>query len=108
MGAEQDDRRRAPRFPLRLPVFLKTCNGKRIEANTFSRDVSSTGISFYLDRPIDEGSELEFIVTLPPEENLQTSIRVSYSAKTVRVNLVWDGTHAVGAAFQSHQFIGQA
>jgi hypothetical protein len=108
MNAELQEKRRAPRFPLRLPVHLKTCNGQKCETATFSRDVSSTGISFYLDHPIEAGSELEFIVTLPPEGELQSAIRVSYSAKAVRVHIVWDGTYGVGADFESYQFIGHA
>jgi PilZ domain-containing protein len=108
MNELQDERRRAPRFPMRLPVFLKTCNGVNYGMSTFSRDVSSTGISFYLDEHIPEGSHLEFIVTLPPEESFKANIRVSYSGKAVRVHRLWNGTYGVAARLQSFEFVGQA
>ena len=103
-----EERRKAPRFSMRLPVFVSRCNGQVLDASTYSHDVSSAGILFYLDSSIEEGTILEFTVSLPPDEVLRLPIRVNYSGKAVRIKKLHNGTFGVAATMESYGFVGEA
>jgi uncharacterized membrane protein len=59
---------------------------RRGEVSTYSRDVSSRGICFFLDTPIAVGADLRFILVLPPEVTLTTALRVRCIARVVRLD----------------------
>jgi hypothetical protein len=63
--ASKTDRRSAPRTVVTLPVCLKTATGQAdVEAQT--RDISTNGVFLYTDSGIDEGSNIEMVLILPP------------------------------------------
>ena len=93
---------------MRLPVFVNRCNGQTVDRSTYSRDVSSAGIYFYMDSAIEEGTVLEFTVSLPPDDVLRVPIRVNYSGKAVRVKPLPNGTYGVAASMESYGFVGEA
>jgi hypothetical protein len=62
--SRQPDLRNSIRFPLHLPVTLKTADGQ-FEAET--NDISSGGILFHSDAEIKVGSEVEFTLEMPAE-----------------------------------------
>jgi hypothetical protein len=81
---QENNKRGARRFPLRLPVSVS--NGENQEPHTAqTRDVSARGICFYIDSPIQAGSAIDFTLTLPPEITLTESIRVRCKGRVVRV-----------------------
>ena len=108
MSKAEPDRRKAPRFSMRLPVFVNRCNGQTLDASTFSRDVSSNGIYFYMDAAIEEGTVLEFTLSLPPDDVLRIPIRVNYSGKAIRVKALHNGSYGVAASMESYGFVGEA
>jgi hypothetical protein len=102
------ERRSEPRFPMLLPVFVRQCNGMELHASTYSRDVSSSGIFFYLDSEVREGAPLEFTLSLPPGDLLQASIRVNYSGKVIRVSALPQGIYGVAASMECFGYVGNA
>lgn len=58
------DLRNSIRFPLHLPVTLKTPQG---EFHAKTTDISSGGISFQIDSEIEVGSPVEFFIEMPAE-----------------------------------------
>jgi hypothetical protein len=109
MSAPLEDRRAAPRFPMRLPMKVKFFNEQPHEENTFTRDVSSGGVFFYLDGFIQnhpgEQESIEFTLTLPLSSALAPDIRVRYTGQVVRIETLPDGKLGVAARMIGHEFV---
>ena len=78
------ERRGGKRFPVRLPVRLKEKQDAP-EQTAFTRDLSTQGVFFYLDREISPGTELEMVLILPPELTAGERRWVCCQASVVRV-----------------------
>ena len=66
------ERRRAPRFPIPLPLRIPGSGAGRVFGVT--RDVSSAGVYFYTESDEwQEGSRIEFIVNFPPQVSGETA-----------------------------------
>jgi PilZ domain-containing protein len=104
-----DERRTAPRFPMRLPMRVKFFNERPHEESTFTRDVSSSGVFFYLDGYIQnhpgEQEAIEFTLTLPLTSALAQEIRVRYTGQVVRVENLADGKLGVAVRTSGHEFV---
>ena len=98
------ERRKDPRFQMLLPVFLQRCDGTVFENSTYTRDVSSSGIFFYLDAEIREGARVEFKLGLPPGDLQASSIQVEYRGQVTRVHRLPNGTYGVAATMQKSGF----
>jgi hypothetical protein len=71
--------------------------------------VSARGICLYLDSPIEQGSPLNFTLTLPPEITLTESIRVQCKGRVVRVETVANnGKMAVAAVIEEYEFLSDS
>jgi hypothetical protein len=53
-----DERRKAERFPMRVPISFGTGSGT-------TRDISGTGVYFETDYPFEIGSEIDFSLVVP-------------------------------------------
>lgn len=109
MPTPLDERRIAPRFPMRLPVKVRFFDEQPHEESTFTRDVSSSGVFFYLDgyyagHP-GEQEPIEFTLTLPLNSALAPEIRVRYTGQVVRVESLPDGKLGVAARMSGHEFV---
>jgi len=100
VSAKWDERRREPRFDMRLPLVLTRCNDQPVFKNTFSRDISSQGIYFYLDSEMSPDVSFEFILTLPPSQ-MYASLRMRYAGRSLRVHPLGDGSFGVAAVIKS-------
>lgn len=60
----QPDLRNAIRFPLHLPVTLKTPTG---ECHAKTSDISAGGILFHAESDIEVGAPVEFAIEMPAE-----------------------------------------
>src|SRR5262245_32016265 len=104
-----DERRIAPRFPMRLPMKVKFFNESPHEEATFTRDVSSSGVFFYLDGYFDnhpgEREPIEFRRTLPLSAAMGTEIKVRYTGEVVRIGSMRDGKLGVAAKMIGHEFM---
>jgi hypothetical protein len=84
MGEKKSDRRARQRFPVHVPVSVKAGNGTIPEASE-TRDLSTAGVFVYTNSRMQEGSELELILVLPPEITFSDRRWVCCQASVVRV-----------------------
>ncbi len=94
---------------MQLPVELQQVSGTPAYEQAQTRDISSRGVCFYLDRTLTINSEIEFILTLPPEITLANSIRVYCKGRVVRVepSSIPHGKVAVAATIQRYEFLAK-
>jgi hypothetical protein len=91
-----------------MPVWLRV-PGSDATVHAKTRDVSASGVFFYVNVEIREHSEIEFTMTLPPELTRTAAIRVSCKGKVVRVqNDAATGRVGIAAAIHSYDFLAQA
>jgi hypothetical protein len=103
-----DEKRVLPRFPLEMPVWLRL-PGSDATVHAKTRDVSASGVFFYVNCEIRENSEIEFTMTLPPELTRTAAIQVSCKGKVVRIqNDPASGKIGIAAAIYSYDFLAQA
>jgi len=103
--AAVDERRQLPRFPLEISVRVGL-PGSDAAVIGRTRDVSAVGIFFYINYPIQESSDIQFIMTLPPELTRTIAIHISCKARVVRVREdATRGQMGVGAAINSYDFL---
>ncbi len=92
VGKEKQQPRRRPRFPAEVPVILKLSNGTKIHG--ISRDLSSGGVSLYLDQPIPVAARSRLRIFLP----------VGGRKSPITARLLWskakDGRILVGIGFR--------
>ncbi len=105
-GLEQ---RATRRFPLKLPVMVKSSGGGT-DASALTRDVSARGVCFYIDSPeVERGANIEFTLTLPSEITLTEPIRVRCRGRVVRVEAdAFAGKAAVAAQIERYEFISES
>ncbi len=109
MAETKQEQRATRRFALRLPVSVRVQNGEAMAVSAHTKDVSARGIYFFLEAPVQAGSAIEFILTLPPEVTLTESIRVRCRGQVVRVepqSAAAGGRVGVAAAIESYDFVG--
>lgn len=106
MAAPQADQRSTRRFALQLPLTVKLDS---IDKDAKTKDVSARGVFFYMDSAPEQGSPIEFTLTLPPEITLTESIKVKCNGKVVRVDHPVNGSGQVGiaAAIDQYDFLNE-
>jgi hypothetical protein len=103
MAAPQADQRSTRRFTLQLPLTVKLDS---ISRDAKTKDVSARGVFFYMDSAPEQGSPIEFTLTLPPEITLTESIKVKCNGKVVRVDhSVNGGQVGIAAAIDQYDFL---
>jgi hypothetical protein len=99
------EQRRSQRFQLALP--LTVVRGSRGEINRVgkTRNLSSTGVYFVVGAPVELGSLLEFIVTLPDEISLTGPVRLLCRGKVTRVEQQERAEVGVAATIERYEFL---
>ena len=105
MNETGHEKRGMPRFPLQVPLVIKTGQSTSL-VETTTKDVSATGVFVYLPVEMSEGSELEFTMTLPEELTLTAAIQVACKGTIVRVEKTSDARVGVAAMIHSYEFLG--
>jgi len=101
-----EEKRAIRRFALQLPVTVTAKSGEQVEATAESRDVSSHGICFYCDAPLEPELAIEFTLTLPTEVTMTEPLQVRCSGRVVRVeNSSGNGKFAVAAVIDNYEFV---
>jgi hypothetical protein len=77
------ERRITPRVPLNQRVTVKFAADGNYEFTAVSRDISSSGIFLYAESNIEEGAQVEVMLSLPSQTSLPISMKVA--GKIVRV-----------------------
>jgi len=78
------ERRVGQRFPYLLPLSLRQASAS-IEAVGFTQDLSSRGVFFFTDAPLQEGAEIELTLRMPSEITLGESMPVRCRGRILRV-----------------------
>lgn len=80
------ERRTARRYDLSLPVIIRVPLDRQSESHKGrTRDISTHGVYFVIDRDLEAGSELDITLTLPAEITRGTEVLVRAQGKVVRV-----------------------
>ena len=94
------ERRTARRYDLTLPISIRFAVEKIIgRQDGRTRDISTRGLYFVIDKDMDAGSELDITLTLPAEITHGTDVYVRAQGKVVRVERrVEEGEPRLGVA----------
>ena len=99
------EQRRSQRFQLTLPMTL--VRGSRGEINRIgeTRNLSSTGAYFVISGPIELGSLLEFVVTLPEDISLAGPVRLLCKGKVTRIEQQEESLYGVASTIERYEFL---
>lgn len=91
----------APRFPIKLPVSLKTgASGKFAE----TQNISANGVLFRMDADVPVGSAVDFIISLPADVvGAEADVRVDCRGRVVR-SFEDGGRRGVGVVIDEYRF----
>ncbi len=99
------ERRKHRRFGLSLPLRVRPMAGAAAVA-TSTKDISARGIYFALSEKLEEGSELELELALPPEICQGSTVRVHCRGRIVRVERPdSEGRVGVAATIEAYEFL---
>jgi hypothetical protein len=107
------DKRRARRFPMRLPVAVKADPYQAERRVVETRDVSSSGVYFDFSGPMEVGTAVEFLLTLPEPITKGSPVRIRCIGKVVRVDKADDdapsaGHTGVAATIERYEFVRES
>ncbi|HXJ05102.1 MAG TPA: PilZ domain-containing protein [Candidatus Acidoferrum sp.] len=94
------ERRNSRRYDLSLPVIIRVPTEGVADSQTGkTRDISTRGLYFVLDRDLEAGSELDITLTLPAEITPGGEVFVRALGRVVRVERrMEDGGSRMGVA----------
>ena len=78
------ERRVGQRFPYLLPLSLRQVS-TATEGVGFTQDVSSRGVFFFTDAPLQEGAEIELTLRMPSEITLGENMLVRCRGRILRI-----------------------
>ncbi len=85
MRATTTERRSGTRIPARVSTRVRTAQGAEHSAET--RDVSANGIFLYTQSKMEQGTDVELVLILPPEMTSGEKCWVCCQATIVRVEV---------------------
>ena len=91
----------APRFPIKLPVALKSgANGKTVE----TENISANGVLFRMDADVPVGSAVDFTISLPADVvGAEADVQVDCRGRVVR-SFADGGRRGVGVVIDEYRF----
>jgi hypothetical protein len=91
---------------MQLPLSVRWTDGQNAgEALCVSKDVSSRGVSFLLPKPIESGSLVEIVMTLPHDVTLAGPVRVRCLGRILRSRARTDADYQLAAAIDRYEFL---
>jgi hypothetical protein len=103
----------APRFPIRLPVALKSPNGRPghdvsgttvAEKSIETENISANGVLFRMDADVPVGSAVDFTISLPADVVGATAdVQVDCRGRVVR-SFADGGRRGVGVVIDEYRF----
>jgi len=99
------DRREARRFVMTLPVkvLAHDANGPELKAHT--RDVSYQGLYFLTEARFENGSEIDFVLTLPEQVIPGGDVNIRCHGRVVRVESSDSGKTGIAARIEKYEFV---
>lgn len=101
-GSGPADTRSSVRFPLRLPITVRTADAHEYFAET--ADISAGGVLFHTKSALDVGTVIRFRIVLPASVlGTDTDVQVNCTGRVVR-SLDEKGNKAVAAVIDEYCF----
>ena len=90
----------APRFPIKLPVAMKSGAGGRAE----TENLSANGVLFRMDTDVPVGSAVDFTISLPADVvGAASDVQVDCHGRVVR-SFEDSGRRGVGVVIDEYRF----
>jgi hypothetical protein len=100
-AARYPDMQSAVRFPIKLPISLKSKAG---ESRTESENISSNGVLFEVDADMPVGSMVDFTISLPAEVvGAESDVQIDCRGRVVRSSEE-GGRRGVGVVIDEYRF----
>jgi hypothetical protein len=99
------DRREARRFAMTLPVRVMAHDSNSPELRANTRDVSYRGLYFLTEARFEDGSEIDFILTLPQQMISAGDVNIRCHGKVVRVEATDNGKTGIAARIDRYEFV---
>jgi len=99
------DRREARRFTMTLPVRVLAHEANSPELKAHTRDVSYRGLYFLSEARFENGSEIDFILTLPQQMISAGDVNIRCHGRVVRVESAENGQMGVAARIERYEFV---
>jgi PilZ domain len=99
------DRREARRFVMTLPVRVLAHDANSPELKAHTRDVSYRGLYFLSEARFENGSEIDFILTLPQQMISAGDVNIRCHGKVVRVESTDNGRTGIAAQIERYEFV---
>jgi hypothetical protein len=90
-----------------LPVMIKIEEAENRQNPVQTYNVSSSGVYFEFASPLDIGTALEFVLTLPEQITKGSAVRIKCVGKVVRVDQgkSEEGHLGVAATIERYEFL---
>ena len=99
------ERRAARRFSMMLPMKVRFNAGDEVaEMSAETRDVSFRGLYFLIEANLENGSSIEFVLTLPQQITLAGDVHIRCYARVLRVE-PHNGLRGVAARIERYEFL---
>jgi hypothetical protein len=101
MARNYEDLQSAARFPIKLPVSVKSKSG---ESLTETQNISSNGVLLRVDADMPVGAPLDFTISLPAAIlGAETDVQIDCRGRVVR-SVEDDGRRGVGVVIDEYRF----
>lgn len=94
------EQRKNQRFELKLP-FEVVRSGAKTRVSGETRNVSSCGVLFTADQPVQLGEPIEYVITFPKAAGSQAVVRLRCMGKVLREA----NTAAYAATLERYEFV---
>jgi hypothetical protein len=95
------DMQSAPRFPIKLPISVKSKSGA---SATETQNISANGVLFQLDSEMPVGSLVDFTISLPADVvGAPADVQLDCRGRVVR-SFEEDGRRGVGVVIDEYRF----
>ena len=99
--ARYPDMQSAVRFPIKLPVSLKSKSGDNLAE---TQNISANGVLFQVDSAMPIGSPVDFTISLPADVvGAEADVQLDCHGRVVR-NFEEDGRRGVGVVIDEYRF----
>jgi PilZ domain len=99
------DRREARRFVMTLPVRVLAHDPHSPELRANTRDVSYRGLYFLTEAKFEDGTEIDFILTLPQQMISAGDVNIRCHGKVVRIEPTENGKTGIAAKIERYEFV---
>ncbi len=80
------EQRKSKRFELKLPIELIRNGSQPINKSGETKNLSSAGVLFTSETPIEVGSSIEYLITLPNFAGSKQEVRLRCMGKVIRLD----------------------